>query len=318
MTALDGGFSLSIPGFRSALHCAVPLCVMDSMADGIEGHVAGDSTESDGTIGYWSEVKLEIVREYASAYSKILATQKRPEFHHVYVDAFAGSGIHRSRRDGRFVAGSPLNALRIQPPFREFHLIDLDSQKAAALRRRFGSRPDVHIHEGDCNDILLRDIFPRLKREDYRRGLCLLDPYGMHLSWDVIKAAADLKSTEIFLNFPIGDMNRNAMRRDASTVEDSQAERMTRYWGDDSWRRTAYSGVGDLFGHESKVDNDAVTNAFCERLKSVAGFSEVSRPMPMRNSRGATIYYLIFAAHKSAATKIVRDIFKKFSGRGAA
>ena len=36
------------------------------------------------TIGYWSEIKLEIVREYARAYSTILTSNR---LHHVYIDA---------------------------------------------------------------------------------------------------------------------------------------------------------------------------------------------------------------------------------------
>jgi hypothetical protein len=46
-------------------------------------------------IGYWSEVKLDIVREYAGTYSKILANQMykgRPRFTHCYIDGFAGRG----------------------------------------------------------------------------------------------------------------------------------------------------------------------------------------------------------------------------------
>lgn len=35
-------------------------------------------------IGYWSEIKLEIVREYAQAYSQILTSN---HLHHVYIDA---------------------------------------------------------------------------------------------------------------------------------------------------------------------------------------------------------------------------------------
>jgi three-Cys-motif partner protein len=48
-------------------------------------------------IGCWSEVKLDIIREYAAAYSKILASQSSPRLKHVYVDAFAGSGVHVAR-----------------------------------------------------------------------------------------------------------------------------------------------------------------------------------------------------------------------------
>lgn len=41
-------------------------------------------------IGYWSEVKLEIIENYARAYSTILAAQTAPTLSHVYIDAFAG------------------------------------------------------------------------------------------------------------------------------------------------------------------------------------------------------------------------------------
>jgi hypothetical protein len=42
-------------------------------------------------IGY-SEVKLDIISKYASAYSAIMNKQKYRGY--VYVDAFAGSGVH--------------------------------------------------------------------------------------------------------------------------------------------------------------------------------------------------------------------------------
>lgn len=66
-------------------------------------------------IGYWSEVKLEIVRRYAEAYSRILAAQTNPRLCHVYIDGFSGPGVHVSKTSGEFVLGSPLNALLVQP-----------------------------------------------------------------------------------------------------------------------------------------------------------------------------------------------------------
>ena len=75
-------------------------------------------------IDYWSEVKLDIVREYATAYSTILNAQ--PGFHHMYIDAFCGPGYNISKVTGEFVVGSPLNALSVRPPFKECHFIDLD------------------------------------------------------------------------------------------------------------------------------------------------------------------------------------------------
>jgi three-Cys-motif partner protein len=78
-------------------------------------------------IGYWSEIKLDIVKDYGAAYSKILDKQRGLE--HVYIDAFAGAGKHISRTTGEFVLGSPLNALAIEPRFSEYHFVDLDAEK---------------------------------------------------------------------------------------------------------------------------------------------------------------------------------------------
>lgn len=36
----------------------------------------------------------------------------------------------------------------------------------------------------------------------------------------------------------------------------------------------------------------------------------------MRNSKGATVYYLFFASQKPVAGQIVDDIFKKYGQRG--
>jgi hypothetical protein len=40
-------------------------------------------------------------------------------FHHVYIEGFAGAGVHLSKTSQQFVPGSPLNALNVKPPFCE-------------------------------------------------------------------------------------------------------------------------------------------------------------------------------------------------------
>jgi len=267
-------------------------------------------------INYWSEIKLDIVREYASTYSQILHAQKKPNLYHIYMDAFAGAGIHLSKSSGEFIAGSPLNALHVEPPFKEYHLIDMDSEKIDALRELVGERSDVKIHEGDCNTILLGKVFPKAKFEDYRRALCLLDPYGLHLNWEVIRKAGEMKSIEIFLNFPVADMNRNILWRNSEGVDSKQIERMNAFWGDESWKDAAYDTSRNLFGWKEKTDNAAVVNAFQKRLKKVAGFKYVPKPIPMRNTKGADIYYLFFASQKPVAANIVKEIFDKYRNMG--
>jgi three-Cys-motif partner protein len=50
-------------------------------------------------INYWSEVKLDIIKDYARAYSTIMAKQQWCKGH-FYIDAFAGARMHISRATG--------------------------------------------------------------------------------------------------------------------------------------------------------------------------------------------------------------------------
>ncbi len=267
-------------------------------------------------IGYWSEVKLDIIREYASAYSTIVNRQSSIK-KHIYIDAFAGPGQHISRATGEFIAGSPLNALLIQPPFSEFHLIDIDGDKAGELRRIVGERPDVMIYDQDANQILLEKVFPRCLYRDFHRALCLLDPYALTVDWKVIETAGKMKSIEIFFNFMIMDANMNVLWRNPDHVLPAQVLRMDRAWGDHSWRDVAYQKECTLFGDiERKADNETIAEAFRKRLQDVAGFEYVPAPMPMRNDQGALVYYLYFASPSKTGARIVSGIFKKYSDKG--
>jgi len=227
-------------------------------------------------IGDWSQVKLEIVRDYARAYSTILAGQ--PLLRHIYIDAFAGAGQLRLKATGELVPGSPLNALAVTPHFQELHLVDLDGARVANLRELVRGHPNVFIYEGDSNDILLNKVFPLVVYESYKRALCLLDPYGLNLKWDVIAKAASMRTIEIFLNFPIMDMNRNALWLNPTDVAADDIQRMNAFWGDDSWRAAVYESQGNLYGKDDLIKsggNKEVVAAFRKRLRDVAGFKEV-------------------------------------------
>ncbi|MBN1918647.1 MAG: three-Cys-motif partner protein TcmP [Verrucomicrobia bacterium] len=266
-------------------------------------------------IGPWSEIKLEIVRDYAAAYSRILSAQRG--LRHIYIDAFAGGGTHISRTTGEFVPGSPVNALLVKPPFTEYHFIDLEAKKASELRAIKGRRKDVYVYDKDCNEVLLSSVFPRARYEDYRRALCLLDPYGMHLDWKVIETAGRMGSIDMFLNLPIMDMNMNALHHDPLSVDPREAQRMDMLWGDRSWRETCYQSQGDLFRGEVPVkkSNSEVAEVFRKRLCEKAGFSRVPRPVAMRNTKGSIVYYLFLASQKLVARDIISHIFGKYRGR---
>jgi len=222
--------------------------------------------------------------------------------------------------DPEFVLGSPLNALHVDPPFTAYHLIDLDRDKVEQLRELIGDRENVFIYESDCNEILLGEVFPQLQWRNFRRGLVLLDPYGLDLSWDVIRTAGQMRTVDLFLNFPVMDMNRNVLWAKPDGVDPEDVRRMNRFWGDESWRTAAYGGAQlTIFGEADPIKRriDDVVDAFRERLREVAGFGYVPDPLPMRNSTRAVVYYLFFASQKQAAGNIITDIFAQYRNRGA-
>ena len=65
----------------------------------------------------------------------------------------------------------------------------MDGDKAQLLEAISKGHPKVHVYEGDCNSILIDKIFPLVKYEDYNRAICVLDPYGLHLKWEIMYTA---------------------------------------------------------------------------------------------------------------------------------
>ena len=122
-------------------------------------------------INYWSEIKLDIIRDYASAYSRILAAQNALPFCHIYIDAFAGAGLHVSKTQASTWQEARSTHSRVEPPFRHYYFIDLDSGKSDALRELTSQYPNVSVYEGDCNESCLKKCF-RTQGSRITKGLC--------------------------------------------------------------------------------------------------------------------------------------------------
>ena len=267
-------------------------------------------------IGYWSELKLEIVEKYGAAYTA--AFKNQPRLKKYYIDGFSGAGAHVSKRTGELIDGSPVRALRVSPPFDGFHFIDMNPDKTSYLQKLCENRSDVQIHTKDANTYLTQELLPTIQYRNFNRALCLLDPYGLHMDWEVMRLAGQSQAVDMFLNFPVMDMNRNAIWHQPEKVPKDGVVRMTRFWGDDSWRTAAYaeSRQANLFGPViEKQPNDAIVAAFVKRLKEVAGFRFVAEPLPMKNGTNAVVYYLFFACKHPIAEKIITAIFTKYRQR---
>jgi three-Cys-motif partner protein len=262
-------------------------------------------------LGEWSLIKHEIITKYAAAYTTILKAQGFRR--RVYIDGFAGAGVAIDDATGEYVPGSALRALDVKPEFTEFHFIELDDRKRQLLRRLTEGHPEVQVHRGDCEAVLRNTVLQQCRYEDYARGLCLLDPYGLNVSYELLQTIGQMGTVEIFFNFMLVAANRNVLWRNPSRVSARQRALMTRVWGSDEWTSELYQEQqAYLFGATpEKVSNEVVVEKYRGRLMA-AGFKYVPEPIPMRNSTGATLYYLFFASPKKVAGDIVDDIFSKY------
>jgi three-Cys-motif partner protein len=268
-------------------------------------------------IGIWTEIKLRIIQEYAAAYTTIL--KEKPWCRaYAYIDAFAGGGEFVSKEDRqRLIAGSPLNALNVSHKFTEYHFIDIDPTKIARLNELVAGRPEtIHPYVGDANQVLPQRILPRFQYDSFKRALCILDPCGVDIEWATIQSIGQAKTMDVFLNFPLMDINRNAALKKLETADPQQGARLTKIWGDESWKDLAYVEQRDLFSQSVLVKkikgNETLKQGFMARLKDVAGFKFVPDPILMRNQQGGPLYFLFFASYQPVAQKIVQDIFEKY------
>jgi len=266
-------------------------------------------------VGDWTEIKLRIVQEYSKAYAMILHKHRQLKFS--YIDAFAGAGSVILKDTRAEKAGSSISVLNIEPKFDYYHFIDINHARAERLRQLTAERNDVFVYEGDCNKILIEEIFPRCRFEDYCRALCLFDPYELNPSWEIVETAGKMRSIELFMNFMIMDANRNILWANPNAVRPEQIGRMNAFWGDESWKEAAYESRRGLFGDMiEKKTNDAIIHAYGKRLKEKASFRYVPDPIPMKNKKGVPIYYLFFASHNEAGNRIAKSIFKKYKTKG--
>ena len=177
-------------------------------------------------------------------------------------------------------------------------IIEKEPSRAKRLRQLVKSKfPEkkAHIITEDCNEALLK-ILPIIKYKEFKRALCLFDPYGLHLNWSVVELAGKMKTVEVFINFPLMDTNRNVLWRNPEDVSKSNIKRMNSFWGDDSWEKIAYKEQQNLFGDTEQIKiasaREGVAKIYLRRLKNIAGFEYVSEPVLMRSSKNGPLYYL--------------------------
>jgi len=291
-------------------------------------------TETHKFGGNWTEEKLKQVEKYLKAYATIMNKQN---FRFAYIDAFAGTGYReeKNKTDDQiflfqqndikeietYSKGSARIALEIKPEFDKYIFIEKSKKHFTELLKLKGEFIDkekkIDLINTDANSWLI-DRCNNYKWQN-NRAVLFLDPYGMQVNWETIKAIANTEAIDLWYLFPLGIGVNRLLKKDAGKIPASWEIKLDSILGTNEWKEAFYceTQATTFFGHETKIIKDAdfnkISKFIVKRLKSIFA-SVAEKPLLLRNSRNNPLYLLCFASGNprgaKTAKKIAQDILK--------
>ncbi len=265
--------------------------------------------------GAWTEIKLDILRKYLDFYTKALSKQG---FELLYIDAFAGTGsrteiipsapILNQEKEKVSLDGSARIALNIEKQFDRYLFIETNSKRIKELEkiRAEFRNTYIRIENADANNVIADLASKSIWDCNKFRGVIFIDPYGMEVSWETLKAIKTTESFDIWYLFPISGVCRQAAR-DYSKMEEYKKKALDKLFGTRDWEKAFYQKVSQQGLWEDKentvrtVTIKQMEEWVSNRLKSI--FSFVSKPVVLP-PKGAQLYSLYFCVTNSSPKAI--------------
>jgi three-Cys-motif partner protein len=273
--------------------------------------------------GYWTRAKLEMLADYLAAF----ATASKSQSERIYLDAFAGEGAGLDRLTGEAFLGSAQIALEAAQgagftKFRYFEMGQRAAELQSRLRADYPDR-DIKVYEGDCNATIL-DALKELAPLRWAPTFAFLDPDGMELAWNTLVALANHKrgyrsasstkpeyKVELWMLFSTSGIVRTLALDEAKVSADDTA-RASRLFGSEEWKPIhELRQAATISAAEAREE---YVNLMRWRLEHVLGY-RFTHPFELKNTKGATLYHMIFATDSDAGTRIMEAIYAKAAKR---
>jgi three-Cys-motif partner protein len=256
--------------------------------------------------GDWAKEKLYYLEKYIAIVSNGMKN-KWPG--RTFIDLMAGPGRCITNR-GEF-PGSPILALRAEPPFSNVILVEEEAKLIDALRLRTEQWADRReIVDGDCNDPRIieriRSITPAT-----HLAMVFVDNLGLDVTFETLKRLTQNRQMDLVITLQVSDLVRNT----GQVLRGSQdAARFDRFFGSPDWRTVVAE-----FERHKRPEHDlptALTSFYLERLATVRYTSAAQLHVLMKNDQNAPLYRLILAGKHPKAAEFFRKIARiEYSGQ---
>lgn len=268
--------------------------------------------------GNWTIEKMNIVTKYAKAYLEIMKMQTWAKT--IYFDGFAGSGyIENDSLSNEDALGTALRILEIQKPkgFDMYYFVELDEKNKNSLQNTVQEKffgLNAHVVKDDCNN-KLKALANFLKKNKNHTALVFIDPYGMSVKWESIRALKDLR-IDLWILVPTG-LGVNRMLKNDGNISKSWMNKLEEFLGisDEEIKSAFYNKKIDhtLFGEEEIIEKDKdaiqkIEKVYKRKLNEV--FKFVSEPFVMKNSTNSIMYHFFMATNNATALKIANEVIK--------
>lgn len=275
--------------------------------------------------GDWTENKIEILVEYATAYLTIMNRfADKFNWHLLYFDGFAGSGqITKGNDDDlKVIIGAAVRILEINHPrpFDMYYFVEKEPDNFRQLKENTKDKfpqKSIYVVETDCNS-KIQDMGKFLTRRKHFRTLAYIDPCGMQLNWKSLQALEKI-SVDAWILIPTGMGVNRLLKRDGK-ISDAWINKLEIFLGMDREEILNYfyseNVVNTLFGEEIIVNKkektiDKSAQLYKERLSKL--FKYVSDPYVLKNRANSTMFHFLMASNNKTAATVANDIVKKYN-----
>lgn len=246
-------------------------------------------------VGDWSADKHYYLRHYIEIFEKGMHQKWKSR---AYIDLCSGPGICMYRGTKKLADGSPLIALKVEPPFTQYFFSDTDPEAIDALSKRtapFKHKTEINIYQKDCNEVAA-EIAKKISPD----SLCLafLDPTGLDLKLSTLKTLTQGKKMDLIIYFPHG----LEIKRNIELYYAKDKSKMDEFFGGTEWREIYEKNPSNMIAE--------LLALYKKKLAGISYLMEPSDAVVIYNATKVPLYALLFASKDRKGIEFWKKIMK--------